>query len=88
MPTFHQFLKEHDFDTEVFDDELEKEAIVPQSIEEKEELEEKSENNIDLAREKLKLYAEELKKLGIDMNIEESDFENKFQITINIDKKN
>lgn len=25
MPTFHQFLKENNFDTEVFDDELEKE---------------------------------------------------------------
>lgn len=43
-------------------------------------------NNINLALEKIKEYASELKKLGIDMNIEESDFENKYQITINIDK--
>ena len=67
------------------------EEIIPQKLEAEEisvekEIEPKEENNIDLAREKIKLYAEELKKLGIDMNIEESDFENKYQITINIDK--
>ena len=70
------------------EDELE--AVIPQKLEAEEINEENdeqpSESNIDLAREKIKLYAEELKKLGIDMNIEESDFENKYQITINIDK--
>ena len=80
--------KENDELQEAKNSELEE--VIPQKLE-AEEIEEsnaksKDENNIDLAREKIKLYAEELKKLGIDMNIEESDFENKYQITINIDK--
>ncbi len=65
------------------------EEIVPQKLEAEDitSLNTKEDgSNIDLALEKIRAYAEELKKLGIDMNIEESDFENKYQITINIDK--
>ena len=65
------------------------EEIVPQKLEAEDitPLNTKEDgSNIDLALEKIRAYAEELKKLGIDMNIEESDFENKYQITINIDK--
>ena len=64
--------------------------VVPQKLESEDisELNNDSqeESNINVALSKIKEYAEELKKLGIDMNIEESDFENKYQITINIDK--
>ena len=66
--------------------------IVPQKIEETSFNEEnqkepiKSTDNVNLAIEKIRMYAEELKKLGVDMNIEETDFENKYQVTINIDK--
>ena len=64
--------------------------VIPQSLEASEVPTEQSEpqsgSNINIALEKIRNYAEELKKLGIDMNIEESDFENKYQITINIDK--
>ena len=65
------------------------EEIIPQKLE-AEDITSQNNNeessNIDLALEKIRAYAEELRKLGIDMNIEESDFENKYQITINIDK--
>ena len=63
--------------------------VVPQSLEAEEVpavQPQNEETNLNVALEKIRSYAEELKKLGIDMNIEESDFENKYQITINIDK--
>lgn len=64
--------------------------VVPQSLEEnisdENIVEESKSNNIDLAREKVNSCIEELKKLGIDINVEELDFENKYQITININK--
>ncbi len=73
----------------IFDNNEEIPEVVPQKLE-AEDIEEtvsKEDNsNINVALEKIKEYQAELKKLGIDMNIEESDFENKYQITINIDK--
>ncbi len=43
-------------------------------------------NKISLAQQKIKECAEVLKQLGININVEESDFENKYQVTFNIDK--
>ena len=60
--------------------------VVPQSLEEPEVNNVVEDTNVNLAQEKIKEFAEELKKLGINVNVEESDFENKYQVTFNIDK--
>ena len=64
--------------------------VVPQKLEAEDvndsTVKSKDNNNVDVALEKIRQYTEELKKLGINVNIEESDFENKYQVTINIDK--